>query len=218
MAKRESRYRDFATIIYPDCNQTNWLQILKETHLPVFISPLHDKDVNANGTPKKPHYHVMIMFEAPRTLDNIKEFVASFEGVGVEIIKTKRGYSRYLCHMDNPEKAQYSSDDVRSLGGANYHECCMNGADKFMIIDEIIDFIAEEKVEDILELYAFARICPNSHDWRRTIQENIYLFDKFCSANYKKRVYGKDFNGVQKVQIVNIEPFIMDGKICGYIQ
>ena len=31
-----------------------------------------------------------------------------------------RAYARYLCHLDNPEKAQYEVAEGESLGGADY--------------------------------------------------------------------------------------------------
>ena len=55
--KKDERKRNYATLVYPDSAPENWQEILSELKVPVFISPLHDKDVNADGKPKKPHYH-----------------------------------------------------------------------------------------------------------------------------------------------------------------
>ena len=54
-----------------------------------------------------------------------------------EMVNSTRGYARYLCHMDNPEKAPYSKDDVVSLGGADYEEVISLPCDDYAVLDEI---------------------------------------------------------------------------------
>lgn len=201
--KRQTRYRNFATLVYPESAPDNWLEVLRDSHLQIFVSPLHDKDLNPNGTPKKPHFHVMPMWENPINREVAEEFFSTFGGVGCEVVKTKRGYARYLTHMDNPEKYQYDANDVLSLGGADYFSIVINESDEFMIIDEIIDYIDEFKIENVLELYQLSRAEVHQNDWRRVVQKNIYLFDKFCSANYKERIYGKGATYVQQVKLVD---------------
>ena len=55
--------RTWAFVIYPDSLPSNWEEIILNTGLPMAISPLHDKDINPDGTEKKPHYHVIIYYE-----------------------------------------------------------------------------------------------------------------------------------------------------------
>lgn len=97
------RTRNYACIVYPDSAPENWQNIVAESKIPCFISPLHDKDVNPDGTPKKPHYHVMVMYDGPKTEEQAKAFFSTFNGVGPEVVNSVRGYARYLKHMDNPE-------------------------------------------------------------------------------------------------------------------
>ena len=58
-----SKTRNYATIVYPESAPKNWKEKLEQCFVPSFISPLHKDDVNADGQPKKEHYHVMIMFD-----------------------------------------------------------------------------------------------------------------------------------------------------------
>ena len=37
------RTRNYATVIYPESAPDNWMQILSESKIPMFISPLHQK-------------------------------------------------------------------------------------------------------------------------------------------------------------------------------
>lgn len=67
---RDTRVRNFATVVYPESAPENWQDILSRHCVPAFISPLHDKDINPTGEPKKPHYHVVLMFEGKKSLEH----------------------------------------------------------------------------------------------------------------------------------------------------
>lgn len=56
--RKGTRTRNWATVVYPESAPKNWREILGEMRVPCFLSPLHDKDINPDGTPKKP----IIMF------------------------------------------------------------------------------------------------------------------------------------------------------------
>ena len=109
------RTRNYATVVYPESAPENWKTLISESKIPVFISPLHDNDFNATGEPKKPHYHVLTMFDTVKTKEQAETFFKTFGGVGCEVVNSTRAYGRYLCHLDNPDKAQYKIDDVISL-------------------------------------------------------------------------------------------------------
>ena len=157
------RTRNFATVVYPDSAPENWKQIIAESKIPCFISPLHDKDFNANGEPKKPHYHVMPMYDGPKTEDQAREFFATFGGVGCEIVKSARAYARYLCHLDNPEKAQYDISDVVCYGGADYMTLIGTMADKAKAIREMHAWINENDITCYADVFDYAAI--QRSDW-----------------------------------------------------
>ena len=41
--------------------------------VPMAISPLHDKDLNADGTLKKPHWHIIYIASNPVTADSVRK-------------------------------------------------------------------------------------------------------------------------------------------------
>lgn len=61
------RTRNFATVLYSESAAENWRDILEQEFVPCFISPYHDKDINADGSVKKPHFHIIIMFDSVKT-------------------------------------------------------------------------------------------------------------------------------------------------------
>ena len=40
-------------MVYPESAPENWREILDETRMRWIESPLHDRDINPDGTPKK---------------------------------------------------------------------------------------------------------------------------------------------------------------------
>ena len=163
----EVRYRNFATVVYPESAPENWRQIIADSKSPVFISPLHDKDVNPTGEPKKPHYHVVWANDGKKSKSQAVVFFKSFGGVGCEVVQSIRGYARYLCHLDNPEKAQYNTEDVVSYGGLDYSATIGLPTDKYKAIKEMMAFCKEKQV------YSYAFLLEYSsefqYDWFRVL-------------------------------------------------
>ena len=69
MAERVTS-RGWLTEIYPESELAGWRETLSYMGMQAVIGPLHQYDVNANGKPKKPHYHVLLLWEGPTTYNN----------------------------------------------------------------------------------------------------------------------------------------------------
>lgn len=161
MAERkasDARKRNFATVVYPESAPEDWRAILAGYFVPAFISPLHDKDLNATGEPKKAHYHVMLMFDGKKSEEQVKTLLESIGGVGLERVESLRGYARYLCHLDNPEKAQYNPSDVVSLNGSDYSYTIGIVADKYKAVREMIAFCKANEIVSYAELLEYASV------------------------------------------------------------
>lgn len=164
------RTRNFATVVYPESAPENWQTVLSEQCVPCFVSPLHDKDINPTGEPKKPHYHVLIMFEGVKSEDQAQVIFDLIGGVGCEKVQSIRGYARYLCHLDNPEKTQYNTEDVVMYGGADYLSVIGLATDKYKAIGEMIDFCCANQVYSYSDLLEWCR--SNRFDWFRVLCDN----------------------------------------------
>lgn len=111
----------WAGIIYPESIPDNWQEIITASHVPCVVSPLHDKDVNADGTPKKPHYHVMFCYSNTTTGSSASHILAQLgSSLHAERVMSAVGNYRYLTHRDNPEKAQYDERDILAFNGFSY--------------------------------------------------------------------------------------------------
>ncbi len=193
----KGRTRNFATVVYADSAPEKWQDILSDLRVPAFISPYHDKDKNPTGEEKKPHWHVMLMFEQVKTIDQAKEIFDKIGGVGCEIINSVRGYSRYLTHADNPEKHQYSQDDVKALCGADYAAAIGLATDKYKAMGEMQDFCEKYNIKSFYILSKYAR--SNRSDWYRILCD--------CGAVYMDRyLKSRDWShNVGQVEIVDPE-------------
>ncbi len=165
--KASGRYRNFATVVYPESAPSGWLSVVGDCLVPAFVSPLHDQDFNPTGEPKKAHYHVLFCFEGVKRVDQVKPLFESFGGVGFEIVQSLRGYARYLCHLDNPEKHQYNPEDVTCFCGADYVTAIGLPTDRYKLIREMMIFCRDNNIysySDLLDIAAESRF-----DWFRVL-------------------------------------------------
>lgn len=112
--------RNWSFIAYPESLNPDWREQLHSLGLKGFVSPLHDKDVNEDGTPKKPHYHVTVIYGNTTTANSIYSSVCKPLGAGAtHPIKCNsiEGSYDYATHEGYPDKAQYSRDDIDCFGG-----------------------------------------------------------------------------------------------------
>lgn len=184
---QDNRSLCWATVVYEESAPTDWLRIIEEAKVPVFVSPCHDSDMEGTGeTPKKAHFHVLAMYSSKKSHEQVKEFFASFGGVGVERVKDRRAYARYLCHLDSPNKAQYDTSNVVSFY-ADYLEVIGLPSDKYEVLDEILKFIEEYDVVSYASLVQFAR--KYQPRWFRVMCDSSTLF---LTEYLKSRKWAKD--------------------------
>lgn len=182
---RDTRTRNFATVVYPESAPEDWQDILARHCVPAFISPLHDKDVNPTGEPKKPHYHVVLMFEGKKSPSQVKEIFDTINGVGCEVVKSLRGYARYLCHLDNPEKAQYEPSEVRCIA-SDYFGTIGLAIDKYVALGEMQDFCEQYNVVSFYLLSKYAR--AHRPDWHRILCDcgSVYMREYLKSKQWSQ--------------------------------
>lgn len=194
--KKEKRTRNWSTIIYPrqtEQDETtcpdNWADILGELGVKCAVSPLHDKDVNGDGTPKKPHRHVLVAFEGVKSREQAVELFDRIGGVGAEPVNSLYGMTRYLTHMDNPEKAQYSTVDVLTFGGFEYRRYASTKEDEEK---ETVGHIGEimEIVQNNL-IYGFSDVAEILMTERPELftvfRKNPYFFAQYLKS--KQEIY-----------------------------
>jgi hypothetical protein len=183
---QQGRTRNYATVVYPESAVIDWINILESYKVPVFISPLHDKDILPDGDIKKSHYHVIIMFESTKSPEQAQEIFSAINGVGNEKIASLRGYARYLLHMDSPDKYQYELKDIIQLCGADYVNVIGLTTDKYVAISEMIDFCVLHSVRSYADLMIYAKY--HKFDWYRVLCDSGTMVIKEFLKSYDWKV------------------------------
>lgn len=191
MAEKTNKARAFAFVIYPDSWQT-WERDLSSLHMPIIVSPVHDRDVwteedekenpeHKAGTLKKPHRHAIISWGNATTLrhalDTLKPFGVSY----LELVNSYQGYCRYLCHLDDPDKAAYDIADVICLGGGvpDFTKK-MTDSELFDQRDEIMQLCDENGVLEYADLVDYVRL--HRPDWRQDVYNHTIFWRGFFSS------------------------------------
>lgn len=190
------RTRNWATIIYPRQTEgeettcpDNWEEILSQLAVKAVASPLHDNDVTEDGEVKKAHRHVVIAFDGVKTQAQAKEIFEKIGGVGCEPISSLFSMTRYLTHLDNPEKAQYSSTDVICFGGFEYKRYVSTKDDEEKEIvanmGTIFNICAQKCMYDFADCAEY--LMSEQPELFTTFRKNPYFFATFFKS--KQKIY-----------------------------
>lgn len=174
---KETRTRNWWFVLYPESAPEDWRNVLDELHIQYAISPLHDKDKNPDGELKKPHWHIILMFEGVKSYQQIKEITDSLNAPIPQAVNGLVGTVRYLIHKDNPDKFQYNKAEIIAGGGFDVAELLdRSPSDKRAIVKEIYEFIKTQDITEFYELtdYAF----ENNADWFEILMDgHTMVFD-----------------------------------------
>ena len=181
--KSDMRKRNWTFLVYEDSAPSDWQAKLAEQHVPMFISPYHANDLNPDNTLKKPHWHVVVMFTGKQPQARAQAISALCSNVLVQGVGDIVGMARYLCHLDNPEKAQYLPSDVICLGGADYLDKVNKAADTDAAVSEMMDWCIEQQCYSFFQLSNYAR--KDRSDWFRVLSSARTVFLTAWLKSYK---------------------------------
>lgn len=154
--KQCKQSRNWAFIVYAeDIADINcYAALLRSRRIKALISPLHRpakpaKEADQMKVPfeedLKPHYHVLVNWPYPMTYEtafnHFKRYLKAGGGKAFMVHDTCQ-YTRYLIHMDDPDKEQLDPFDMISIGG---YKVNFSSSDDSVLKDEALvwaeDFI-----------------------------------------------------------------------------
>ena len=125
---------------------------------------LHDKDINEDGTPKHSHYHLFLQFNTKVDLSVIAKAFGQPENFIKRIeAKSYNGAVHYCIHLKEPNKFQYSVDEVKSnFDYKKYIEDLKNQVTKTKRLSQIREGIENGKIRrfnlyDYISMEEYAR-------------------------------------------------------------
>lgn len=195
--RKDQRARAWVCVVYPDSENTpeDWRNVLAESLIEVIISPLHDKDKQEEDPdkPKKAHHHVMVSFKNPSMYTKALEIFDSVGGVYPDPetawdtfvksckVKDYKQMARYFCHLDQPNKHQYSISDVQTFGAIDYYSLVMSSADEDEIIDEMCEFIDKYRIDNYVAFCRYVRM--EKKEWKSVLyHKSSYFIRNYITA------------------------------------
>lgn len=202
--KKDNRSRNWVIVFYPESAPADFEQIIRDWHVKAFLSPLHDSDLNADDTEKKPHYHLLLMFSGKKSAEQIQELSDDLSGVRVVpdkcAVRDCKAMARYLIHLDNPEKFQYDRCTVKNFGGADYMEYIETNSDVLSMLSDITEFCCQNHIVALATLQWY---CLHERpDWFRVVATHtIYM------SSMLRSIYWCEQNGRTEVLIKSTGEF-----------
>nr|WP_013130267.1 replication protein [Helicobacter pylori]ADG64867.1 RepH [Helicobacter pylori] len=195
--------RHWTILIYPESVNPNFKDILCKPTMAFqwVLSPLHDKDLNDDGTLKKPHYHLLLVFENAVRINIILEICRSINAP--EYAEQIRGgitkFYEYLTHKNHPNKAQYNQyneSDIECSNGFDIKDyMSLKELKKLddLILDEIFDFIERNEIVSFRHLLAYSK--QFKPEWFYLLKHQYTYF----ITQHIKSIAWEKLNGVGKL-------------------
>lgn len=196
---KEIKSRLWAAEVYPDSAPEDWREIIQISGLVAAVSPIHDKDINATGEPKKPHYHLILAWDGPTTLSNARRFVMEkLNGPTPFELKSIRGMYNYFTHKDNPEKYQYDEKDILHINNfclSDFVELTRGEVDR--TIKKVMKIIREVGIIEYSGLLDFLDDNELNDEWD-VAKNNAFLFNTYiCSRRNAEKQEAEELSRLQ---------------------
>jgi hypothetical protein len=187
--KQNVKKRNWTFVCYPESLPPNWIELLQKTGLQCAISPLHDRDINANGEPKKPHYHVILCYSGPTAYSVVSRLTQNiFNATIPQPLEQVRGMYRYFSHKDNPEKAQYDEKDIKFINGFNIRDFVeLTASEVDQIKKQLTNVICELKIIEYSDLMDYLRDNDFDNEWNVASNHTMFFTNYIKSKRYKKQ-------------------------------
>lgn len=190
----DERAYSWTIIFYPESAPENFLEVIQSWRAKYWLSPIHDKDVDANGVPKKEHYHLVLKFSSKKSVNQIQELSNQLSSVHVDwvhcYVPELRGMIRYLVHFDDANKAPYSLNDIRFGCGADLMDYFTDASDTDYCVAEMMKYIDESETASFAQLSRYA--ANNRPDWFRVLTSKRTVFiSAYCKSVSWERSIGK---------------------------
>lgn len=188
MSRKDNRGRNWSFVGYPgDSLPENYREILcDEMHLCYCESPVHDADLNGDGSEKKTHIHFVVSFEGNKSFEQIKEITDRLNCPIPQQVRNMRSMVRYLIHLDNPDKQRYDREDIFCSGGFELDEYFgRSQTENRNILKEIMEFCVNNDIMEFAQLVEIVFKMDNN-EWIDIITCRNTLF---LSAYLKSRRY-----------------------------
>lgn len=191
-AQKDDRTRNWTFILYPDSAPSDWRDRLDSLHIQWIESPLHDADINADDSQKKPHWHILLLFDGNKSFDQVCSITTMLNAPIPQKCANAKGMVRYMIHLDNPEKHQYKREDIKSHGGADVDEYLKpTSGSRYQLLKEMTEFIRQKNITEYSDLIDYA-LEERFDDWFPLLADNSTIYiSSYISSRRNKLKFSK---------------------------
>ena len=194
--------RNWTFVLYPESAPEDWRERIKISGLMAAVSPLHDKDINPTGEPKKAHYHILLVYSGPTTYNAVAKFTASLNATVPQALESVRGMYRYFSHKDNPEKYQYDEGDISTLNGFNIADLVeLTKSEVNELKAKILKLIREVGITEYSGLVDFLIDNGLTAEYDVAINNTFFFNTYICSKRNAERQEADDFARIQMAKL-----------------
>lgn len=189
--------RVFGASLKPAWSEEQINEFLNKTKGDIMVYLInHDKDTNEQGELVETHTHIYLEYTNPRkitTVANLLEVETNF----IEVIRNKKGYLRYLTHLDEKDKHIYEASEVYTNSSQTY-EMLVRG--NSITDKEIAEYIIQGRGMELIGLVPAGRL--------RTIQSFVH-FDTSNLVLDEIRQLNRKMDDIVEV-VDSVDRFIKD--------
>lgn len=188
----DARSRSWTFIVYPESAPENWKSELIDLHVPLIISPLHNKDKKEDGSLKKPHFHCLLLFPSKKSYSQAKELTDQLHAPIPKKVASVPGLVRYFAHLDDPQKAQYDPQEIQSFCGADASTyLTMTEKDRHEVLKELTGYILSKHLTSFSEVVK-AALTQERDDWYTLIADKYtWYIELLVDSEWKLQHQGR---------------------------
>ena len=166
----------------------NWRDVLDDEHIQWIESPLHDKDKNAAGEIKKAHIHVLVLYEGKKSFEQVQELTDKLNAPIPQKVASAKGLVRYMAHLDDPTKYQYSLSGIIGHGGVDVAEYLKpSSSTRYQLIKEMVEYSKANQIVEMCDLIEYA-MAERFDDWFPLLCDNsAYIMGIFIKSRRHRR-------------------------------
>lgn len=192
--KKSRRTLNWDIVFYPESAPAEFRSIFDDMKIEYAISPLHDKDMNPDGEPKKAHFHAVLCFPSVKTFEQVCEVIAPLNCPIPQPCNSLKGSVQYFTHKNNPEKYQYSASDIVCGGGLDLSSVLSPTAtERRALIEEMQWFVRNNQIVEFQDLMDYA--CLNERDtWYPLLCDNsAYVINLYIKSQRHRQKTDSSF-------------------------
>lgn len=165
---KSKRSTTWTFVCWPESLPTEWRNFMSNLHVPIAYI-LHDQDIKTAGSSDnpedlKPHIHVLVRYDSLKSLEQVQ---ADFSFTGIpyfEPVRSFKSMCRYLIHLDDADKFQYSKESITCLGGISLDFSRKYSRDEELsILSDITAFVEDNDIVEYASLWNYA--AKNNYSW-----------------------------------------------------